>query len=432
MASWLILLIKQFVDIANYLIIGNSLFEVSFEKHRIKRLIICFVIIIGIYSLYYSYVSTIWINLNVIVCILSLIFIYQDQSYKMIKIISISLLLTTIIEQFVDLFIHYNSKEIISYKFLTVNLCRFLLIAFIAWIIKLIKLINENKYKLIEIPWYIYINIIFGISATLFPLVIVQTYRLNIKSSLTLVIILVAYINIIISFASILLFMKNKKEKDQYFLDSILKDRILKLQEDYYKRLIENYTNVRKFKHDIKGHLNLISGLLNDKNYNKAITYLNEMTESIETKKIYKTSNIYISTILNSFEQVFKKNNIKFEISYYITRTLKIDSMDICSLFYNLLSNSIEANLKLSKNRRYIKLVIADIKNNMIIKIINPVDKDFNLDVIKEYRTTKQDKENHGFGLITINNIVEKYNGNIEYCEIKGMLIIDITLLNVL
>ena len=47
-------------------------------------------------------------------------------------------------------------------------------------------------------------------------------------------------------------------------------------------------------------------------------------------------------------------------------------------------------------------------------------------------KTTKEDKENHGFGLITINNIISKYNGNIDYSIHDQYLIADITILNVL
>ena len=49
-----------------------------------------------------------------------------------------------------------------------------------------------------------------------------------------------------------------------------------------------------------------------------------------------------------------------------------------------------------------------------------------------ENKTTKEDKENHGFGLITINNIISKYNGNIDYSIHDQYLIADITILNVL
>ncbi len=227
------------------------------------------------------------------------------------------------------------------------------------------------------------------------------------------------------------MFIRNRNEKNQYYLDSIMKDKTLKLQEDYYKKIIDNYSNIRKFKHDIKGHLAVVNELINSKNYDEANVYIGNMSEAITGKDIYNTNNIYISSILNSFDQSFIDNKIEFDLSYYIISDLKMNSMDICSLFYNLILNAVEANLKI-EDKRFIKLYIANIKNNVLIKIVNPVDENFNLDIIKENKTTKEDKENHGFGLITINNIISKYNGNIDYSIHDQYLIADITILNVL
>lgn len=281
--------------------------------------------------------------------------------------------------------------------------------------------------------WFtnIYVNMIFGFSATMFPLFVVQTYKLAIKSRLVIVTTAIAYINIVISLISIFMFIRNRNEKNQYYLDSIMKDKTLKLQEDYYKKIIDNYSNIRKFKHDIKGHLAVVNELINSKNYDEANVYIGNMSEAITGKDIYNTNNIYISSILNSFDQSFIDNKIEFDLSYYIISDLKMNSMDICSLFYNLILNAVEANLKI-EDKRFIKLYIANIKNNVLIKIVNPVDENFNLDIIKENKTTKEDKENHGFGLITINNIISKYNGNIDYSIHDQYLIADITILNVL
>ena len=58
------------------------------------------------------------------------------------------------------------------------------------------------------------------------------------------------------------MFIRNRNEKNQYYLDSIMKDKTLKLQEDYYKKIIDNYSNIRKFKHDIKGHLAVVNELI--------------------------------------------------------------------------------------------------------------------------------------------------------------------------
>lgn len=431
MTSWIILLIKQFIDIIKYILIGNAIFDIKFNKKKNNEILFLSSIVILVYIIFYNHIIDIWIELNLIICLIGLLIYFKNNLQNLTKFIIVIMIVNTGLEQTIDLFFNYNIDEIYSYEFIVSNVFKLIITILVVSIIKIFKSSTNKNYDLINIPWYVYMNIIFGFSATLFPLIVVRTYKDIINSRLLLTISAVAYINIIIVLLSISLFVKNKNEKDEYYIDNKMKDQTLKLQESYYKKLIDNYSNLRKFKHDIKGHLNLISGLLYDKDYDRLEIYLKEMSKNLENKTVYSTNNIYISTILNSFDQTFMEKNIKFELSYYITEKLKMDSMDICSLFYNLVLNAIEANLKI-KNDRFIKLYIADIKNNMVIKIINPVDENFNLSFIKENITSKQDKENHGLGLITINNIIDKYNGNINYILSSQGLIIDITILNVL
>lgn len=431
MTSWIILLIKQFIDIIKYILIGNAIFEDKHNKENKYTILFLVFTIIIVYLILYNNINKIWIELNLAICIVSLFTVFRNRLLNTIKIVSVSMLVNTILEQFIDLITGFSNSRIYNYEFIFINIIYFIVVIFITWLIKLIKLIYNKQYELIEVPWYIYMNIIFGFSATLFPLYVVERYRNSMNTNLLIITTIVAYINIIISLITIYLFIKNKNERDRYFLDNILKDKTLKLQENYYKKLIDNYSTIRRFKHDIKGHLNLINRLIIDSKYEKAKLYLNEISENIIKKDIYNTNNIYISTILNSFDEQFKEHKIAFELSYYITRKLKMNSMDICSLFYNLLLNAIEANLKIG-NERYIKLYVADIKNNMVIKIINPIDHYFDIKYIQENITSKEDKTNHGFGLVTINNIINKYKGNIDYTIVKNALIIDIILINVL
>lgn len=429
MTSWIILLIKQYIDIINYLVIGNSIFKIKYEKHKkIREIKILSLVIFLIYVVLCNQIKEIWIDLNALICLITVSIIFRCGFLKTVKIVVVSILITTLLEQFIGSFISYDLNNICSFNFIFSNSVRFVFIMFTAQIINFIF----NKTNLLtDLPGYIYVNMIFGFSATMFPLFVVQTYKLAIKSRLVIVTTAIAYINIVISLISIFMFIRNRNEKNQYYLDSIMKDKTLKLQEDYYKKIIDNYPNIRKFKHDIKGHLAVVNELINSKNYDEANVYIGNMSEAITGKDIYNTNNIYISSILNSFDQSFIDNKIEFDLSYYIISDLKMNSMDICSLFYNLILNAVEANLKI-EDKRFIKLYIANIKNNVLIKIVNPVDENFNLDIIKENKTTKEDKENHGFGLITINNIISKYNGNIDYSIHDQYLIADITILNVL
>lgn len=432
MASWLILLIKQFLDIIRYLMVGYSIFNNErIDKYNKKDIIIITNLIIVIYLINFNNIIIIWADLNFFICLSTLLILYRNYGKKAITMILISILVTTLIEQVLILIINYRDPIKNLKMFIIFEIISLILVSLFSYFTIKLKRIENINYLIKNIPNYVYMNIVFGFSATLFPMFLITKYEKYIDKKLIYIVSFVSYLNIVIVVLSIIIFMKNRKEKEYYYLENKLKEKTLTLQENYYQKLIDNYSDVRRFKHDIKGHLNIIDGLVKNCENEKASKYINKISKSIIKKDIYHTNNIYISTILNSFDQVFKDEDIKFEISYYITKHINMDSMDICSLFYNLISNAIESNLKI-RDERFIKLYIAEIKNNIVIKLVNPVDDDFNLNVIKENRTTKQDKENHGFGLITINNIVSKYRGSIDYSMMDTDLIIDIVLFNTL
>ncbi|OUQ06992.1 hypothetical protein B5E92_10245 [Erysipelatoclostridium sp. An15] len=230
---------------------------------------------------------------------------------------------------------------------------------------------------------------------------------------------------------SIVRFIKNKNEKDKYYLESIVKDETLKLQEDYYQKLIDNYASLRNFKHDIKAHYHVLYKLIENDKHDDAKEYLENIFEKISSVDVYSTNNLYISSILNSFDQTFKDNQINFDFSYNVNSVINMDNMDICSLFYNLVINATEANLKLSDNR-YIILNVVNIKNNLLIKISNPINDIKEIEYIQERKSSKIDAENHGIGLQKIDEIVAKYNGKNEYRIEDNCLINQIVLLNVL
>lgn len=88
-----------------------------------------------------------------------------------------------------------------------------------------------------------------------------------------------------------------------------------------------------------------------------------------------------------------------------------MDDVDLCILLGNLLDNCIEAVEKV--NNRFIELIID--KNNDVV-FIN-LRNTFDLNSLKyengEYISSKTDGKNHGIGMKNIENIINKYNGNI-------------------
>ena len=141
------------------------------------------------------------------------------------------------------------------------------------------------------------------------------------------------------------------------------------------------------------------------------------------------TENPILNAVLNVELEKAKNNNIDFKIDINDDLFEFKNNTDLISLIGNLCDNSIEYLSKCSEQTRKMDLSInkhnhykiISCKNRIVSSVLqnNP-----NLD------TDKSDKTNHGKGLSIVKDIAKKYNGNIEYQENEGYLIITVVLDN--
>ena len=86
---------------------------------------------------------------------------------------------------------------------------------------------------------------------------------------------------------------------------------------------------------------------------------------------------------------------------------------DIYSLFGNALDNAIEYVLNLEEEKRFIRLNVKIIGENLLIHMENY----FSGELIYDNglpKTTKEDKDYHGYGMKSIQLIVNKYDGDLN------------------
>lgn len=180
----------------------------------------------------------------------------------------------------------------------------------------------------------------------------------------------------------------------------------------------ENSKNFHEFKH----HINIINSLLLDSSNKKAIEYLKGIDLYSRYSQVFHTGNDIIDTVLNVKNTEANQKHISLFADINIDK-VTVNDADLCSVLSNLIDNAIEAVDKTEKNKN-IKLTINQ-KGNMLFiaaenpSSSNPLENNFN----------SQKKGNHGWGMKIINDIVNKYNGNIttnydnEIFKIKIMLI---------
>lgn len=126
------------------------------------------------------------------------------------------------------------------------------------------------------------------------------------------------------------------------------------------------------------------------------------------------TGNIAIDSVINYKMTQAYENNISVETDIAIPEKLEVDEDDMAVVLGNALDNAIEAVLKVrNENERYIKIKMEYEQETLSIYIKNSFDS-----VVKDngtkLLTRKKDKKMHGIGLQSINDIVDKYRGEVE------------------
>lgn len=211
----------------------------------------------------------------------------------------------------------------------------------------------------------------------------------------------------------------NKAERALY-------NQYLEKQEEHIKDVIEADKRLRSFRHDINAHLSALESCIEEKDYDELQNYIDRMKEETQnrTSKTY-TGYAAVDTIVAEWQKKAGDSNISWEWKGKLQDNLKIELFDLCVLFSNLLSNAVEAAEKVeNREERTIKIVVGSFQRRTTVVVYNSCL--YETMPIKGIRTSKNDKENHGFGLKNIRRIVDKYNGEISISCEKHIFKVDI------
>ena len=125
------------------------------------------------------------------------------------------------------------------------------------------------------------------------------------------------------------------------------------------------------------------------------------------------SNNKIIDIILYNKVLLMKKLHIRHVIDCQVNDDLPLSSYEIMSVLNNLLDNAIEACSFLDIKQRYIELTITVVANYLVVKVTNAI---ANPDIcLIPGVSTKEDKKNHGIGLMVIEHTCKKNLGSFQY-----------------
>lgn len=191
------------------------------------------------------------------------------------------------------------------------------------------------------------------------------------------------------------------------------------------EKIMHMYEEASKIRHDMKNCMMIVDKCIEQGDYSEARKYISTlMEEKIDVLGIKMfCSNKVLNYIINNKFAVCEKMNI--ETKCIISANLnEISAVDLSILIGNLLDNAMEAAEK--TEWRMVNIEIYEEENITII-----VENTINESVLQNnhlFATTKQDKSKHGFGMISIKDILKKYRGSIEYSEDGNILTCQVVL----
>lgn len=203
------------------------------------------------------------------------------------------------------------------------------------------------------------------------------------------------------------------------------------LQHQKYCEMLDVMEHNRELIHDTKHHFLVVQEYLKNEEYENLQKYVKQVSEEFQrtVPKVYTGIKI-LDFILEQKRVVAQKSGIRYEMDTMLLTGIPMTEQETCALFGNLLDNAIEACCLVETEEKWIKIQIKQINQLLSIELLNT----FEIPCIRKqgvFETIKEERSAHGYGIKSMQRIVDKYQGLITYEEKEKIFTTKITFFNV-
>lgn len=381
------------------------------KKFKVRNAILFILLLVFITFLCVSKIKQ--IHLLVLVIIIYLIsLLYQANWYIHVFLTTITVSLFSLSEVIVAVLCETILKVDVdilktgNYVFAGMFISKLIIFA-ISVIIKFGK--HKLPYHKVKGLW---LYIIFMLSVSLMIVFVVLDYMYMITDNILKQMVTLISIALLI-LTNIMLFYIIDKIYDYFNVQQnlILANQLIESQKITYKNLYENQADIRKIRHDMK---NVMIGVLHEienGNISSASDYIRQNLKTVDGEASnFKSGHSVIDTLISAKKDIADSYGIELNVETQLSRPIYIDTIDFSIMFGNALDNAIEATINTKFEKKGINVSVISKNSSLILIFENPVDKQID---VKNLTTTKVDKKQHGFGILQIKNLAERYKGEV-------------------
>lgn len=199
----------------------------------------------------------------------------------------------------------------------------------------------------------------------------------------------------------------------------------MKDQMNHLQDILAKQNELRKFKHDIFNKLGGLKGYLLANDVENGLTYLDTLTDQLQMMTpAFNTGNIALDATLSTKKALAESKGILFETELRVPKNLPIKPEDICVIFGNALDNAIEGCERVQDRKCRISVSLVQVHDHLLCDITNTATEPTHADLA----TSKEDTENHGFGLNNLKESLAKYDSEPEILWENGQFSLKFTL----
>ena len=186
--------------------------------------------------------------------------------------------------------------------------------------------------------------------------------------------------------------------------------------------LRESQQKTRAYRHDLRHHLQYLSGCLDNGPYEQAQRYIHEINAEIEAARVVTyCENEAANLIFSAFAARAEAQGVKFSLQAVLPHILPISESDLCVLLSNALENALHACKGADDS---IEVQTYERNEKFFLQVVN----DCREAVRFEDGIPVTDRPGHGIGVSSICAIVERYGGLYSFSVKEGKFVLRVSL----
>ncbi|SFD13100.1 sensor histidine kinase [Ruminococcus albus] len=199
---------------------------------------------------------------------------------------------------------------------------------------------------------------------------------------------------------------------------------LFKMEENQYRKTRQYLQESSQLRHDFRQHILLINEYLKKGQTDKLTKYIAPLVEHISQRHNTICQNQAVDAIANHYDEAARSQEVNVNWSIDLGEDLPVKESDMCAVMGNLVENAIRAASELEDNKRLVNVRIGLLNpKTMVISIYNAYCGKIELD---KNALPITNKEGHGIGLHSVQNIVKRYKGSMVIDTKNGIFNVSI------